>query len=155
MIQRIQSLYLLLTTLLSLLFLNGPILSFINTEGKEIYLKAGGIFTSAGTGTPESIEKLIPLLILIILIPLISILAIFLFKQRKIQMKVTLALVILILIFTGAGAFYSFRVIQNYDAMLVPGYRMIIPVVLLVLSVMAYRGVKKDEELVRSYDRLR
>jgi hypothetical protein len=35
------------------------------------------------------------------------------------------------------------------------GFRMFIPLLVLILGTLALKGIKKDENLVRSYDRLR
>jgi hypothetical protein len=56
---------------------------------------------------------------------------------------------------TGAVAYYILIFIQSHNVSLVPGIKTFIPVVTIILSILAYRGIKKDEALVKSYDRLR
>jgi hypothetical protein len=51
--------------------------------------------------------------------------------------------------------YYSGNIIKAYHASLIPGFKVAIPVVILVLSVLAYNGIKKDDNLIKSYDRLR
>jgi glucan phosphoethanolaminetransferase (alkaline phosphatase superfamily) len=155
MIQRIQSLYLFLTTLLSLLFLNGGFLSFINKTGYEIKVTFTGVLKSTGGQGFEMIEKLLPLSLLIILIPLISLITIFIFKNRKIQLRFSIFLIILSSLFVIALIHVSFSIISKFDATIIPGFKMILPILILIFSILSYRGIRKDDRLVKSYDRLR
>ncbi len=154
MIQRIQSVYLFLTTILSLLFLRGSFLQFINNSGFVIKVTFRGIIDSASQGS-EITEKLLPLTLLMIIIPVLSLITIFLFRNRKVQMLLTRFLILLCSAFLLLSGYYSYSIITRYEATLVPVFRMIIPVLLLTFSILALRGIKKDDNLVRSYDRLR
>ncbi len=155
MIQRLQSVYLSLTTLLSLLFLNGSIINFIDKSGSVFKITFSWIVKeTAGKGL-EVVEKLIPLSIVIILIPLISLISIFFYRNRKIQLRLTLIVITSIIGFIILSGFYSMKVITGFGAEIVPGYKMVIPVLMLIFSFLAYRGIKKDDQLVKSYDRLR
>jgi hypothetical protein len=115
MIQRIQSLYLLLTALAAILFVNG--------------------------------EYLI-LSVFAILISALSLLAIFLFSKRKIQIMLTKVLIVLIIIFTCVFC-YTVYLFGSWD------YKAVIPALQLLFAVLAYRGMRRDDNLVKSYDRLR
>jgi len=155
MIQRIQSLCLLLTTLLSLLFLKGSFLNFVDKTGSVIKVTFNGIIRDTGGQGFELIEKLLPLTALIILIPAISLVIIFIFKNRKIQMWLAISVIILIVGFIFVSIYYSWFVITEYGAELVPGFKMVIPVLILIFSILAYRGIRKDDRLIKSNDRLR
>jgi hypothetical protein len=155
MIQRIQSLYLLLTTLLSGLFLKGNFLKLIDTEGSGIIVNFTGIYKASGDKGFDLIEKLLPLSIIFILIPVISVLAIFLYKNRKLQLKITLILIIVSILLIAISTYYGISIINSYHASFVPGIKMLIPFLILVFAILAYTGIKKDEALVKSYDRLR
>lgn len=155
MIQRIQSLYLLLTTLLSGLFLKGSFLKFINNTGSEITINFKGIYQTAGEKGIDLIEKMIPLSVIFILIPVLSILAILLFKNRKLQLKATMIVIILTILLIATAACTGISIIQSNQAALVPGVKMFVPLLILVFSILAYRRIKRDEDLVKSYDRLR
>jgi hypothetical protein len=153
MIQRIQSVYLFMTTVLSLLFLKGGILNFINISGETVKLTFAGIAkVSAGI---EFIDKSLILSLIIILIAVLSFATIFLFKKRKIQLWLTGALIGLVSLFILFCVYYTYSIITKYSSHLIPGIKMVLPVILLILTVLAFRGIRKDEELVRSYDRLR
>ena len=38
---------------------------------------------------------------------------------------------------------------------IIPGIKMVVPLLILIFGILAQRGIKHDENLVRSYDRLR
>jgi hypothetical protein len=156
MVQRIQSLYLLLTTIFSVLFLSGNFLKFTENINNLIFINLGGIkrISEAG-GATEHLDKLLPLAGLLLLIPLVSFLAIFLFKKRKLQLTFSITLIILILLLIFSITFYSLYIIRNYNAEIIPGYKLILPVFMLICAFLAFRGIKKDVDLIKSYDRLR
>lgn len=155
MIQRIQSVYLLLTTIVSGLFLNGSFLKFSTAEGSDIVMKFNGIYQTAGEKGIELIARTIPLTVISVLIPVISLLTIFLYKNRKLQIKSALTLIILEVLLIGAVAYYGLTFIQNNNVSPVPVIKTFIPIVTIILSTLACRGIKKDEDVVKSYDRLR
>jgi hypothetical protein len=155
MIQRIQSVYLALITLLSLIFFKGSSLIFLEKSGSFIRVGFNGIFRIVTGQNPEFIEKLLPLSVLIILIPVASLITLLIFKNRKIQMKISLILIVLTIIFLVALIHVSFNIISKFDATIIPGIKMLLPVLILFLSILAYLGIRKDDKLVKSYDRLR
>jgi amino acid permease len=101
------------------------------------------------------IEKLLPLSVFIILIPITYLITILLFKNRKIQLRLSLFLIVLIVILIIAFIHVSISVISKFDAGIIPVLKMFIPLLILIISFLAYRGIKKDDQLVKSYDRLR
>jgi hypothetical protein len=155
MIQRIQSVYLLLTTLLSALFLTGNILTFKTAAGADITINIEGAWQLTGTGNREIIRDQIPAFVILVLIIMLSTATIFFYKKRKLQMKLSLAVIVLIVAFIGVLLFYALSIIINYHAVIVPGYKMFISALMLLSGILAYRGIRKDEDLVKSYDRLR
>jgi hypothetical protein len=155
MIQRLQSLYLLLTTLLSILFLNGTFLSFINKTGSALKVTFSGLFLEAQGANIQLLEKVLPLSVLFVIIPLFSLVIIFLFKNRILQLRLVMVLIIMNVLLILFSGYYAYIAITKYEAVFTPGFKMVLPVILLILSILAYRGIKKDELLVKSYDRLR
>jgi hypothetical protein len=114
-----------------------------------------GIIRDAGVQGFELIEKLLPLSFIIILIPALSLIIIFFFKNRKIQLWLTLSMIILVLGLIIVSIFYSCFVISKYGAEIIPEFKMVIPVLMLIFVILAYRGIRKDDRLIKSYDRLR
>lgn len=155
MIQRIQSLFLLLTSLVSILFLKGPFLTFIDNSGAEIKIIYSGIFKYSLDADPVKMGEAWPILALILLIPLLSLFIIFLYKNRGIQILLSGILIMMIFALIGASVVYSYLIISKNDADFASWYKLSVPVIQLILSFLAYRGIKKDDDLVKSYDRLR
>jgi len=101
------------------------------------------------------ITNTFPLLILSLLIPLGAIITIFLYKRRKIQIMIVIILISIDLLLIFTGAVYVFNFMKQNNVSVIPSVRFFIPLVNLLMMMLAYRGIKKDEDLVRSYDRLR
>ena len=155
MIQRIQSVYLFLTTLVSILFLNGNILRFINNSGSSINIAFNGIVKSTGGQGLEVVESVWPLTLIAILIAALALIVIFIYKNRKLQLILAKMLIGLVVILILIVCFYSYVIITKYSGTFVPGFKMAIPPLMLILSMLAHRGIRKDDRLVKSYDRLR
>jgi glucan phosphoethanolaminetransferase (alkaline phosphatase superfamily) len=155
MIQRIQSIYLLLISILSLVYLNVSYLRFHYNISDDLVLNLKGIWLAGVQTKPDLILSQIPLAFVIILIAILAIITVFLYKNRRIQMKMTMALIILGFISIVILIYYAFSIIAKYKASIMPSILMIIPVLVLIFSILAYRAIRRDEDLVRSYDRLR
>ena len=155
MIQRIQSVYLFLTTIMSIIFLQGSFLSFINKTGDVFKIGFTEIVRSTQGQPPEMVGRIIPLTIIVILVAVLSFVTIFLFKNRKLQLLFSGILTGLVSVLILVSFYYSYTVISEYDAAFVPGVKMALPFLQFIFSILAYRGIKKDDQLVKSYDRLR
>lgn len=155
MIQRIQSLLLFLVTVFSILLLQGNILRFTDINGASFLVGFKGVSRIVADGSITQFENGIPLNVVIILISVISVISILCFRKRKIQMKLTMGLILLSVILIGLLLYYSMILVNRYEATIVAGVKMFLPVLINVFALMAYRKIKRDEELVKSLDRLR
>jgi hypothetical protein len=155
MIQRVQSLYLSAIFLLSLLFLGTPVFAFNDGSGKVIKLMWTGILKDHGAVFTGQIENIWPLVAILSLISLLSLISIFIFRNRKIQSLIALSVIILSVLLVALLSYYAYLVTDTYSITIIPGFKMAIPVLILVFSILAYRGIVKDDRLVKSYDRLR
>jgi hypothetical protein len=140
---------------LSVLFLKGPYLTFFDNSGSHLELMMTGLYRLSTSGESEKLGGTLEIFVLVILIPIISLLTIFLFKKRNIQIIFTRILILLILIFILSSFGRSAVIFLRFDATLISWYKIAFPFLQLLLSVLAYKGIKKDDELVKSYDRLR
>jgi len=144
-----------MTTLLPVLFLKGSFLRLINKSGAEVSFRFEGIFSSNPDNTLTLVRHILPLTVLILVVMAISFATIFLFKKRKTQLR----LIVLIIILTASSIlvimYYSWSVTNGFKEAAVPGFNLSIPPIMLLFEILAYSGVKKDEKLVTSYDRLR
>jgi len=155
MLQRIQTIYLLLTMILAVLFLAGTILIFSSATGDEIIIKLSGIYSGNSQAGIQKINVPVLLTIILLMIPVISVITILIYKNRKLQMKFNLALIILILFLIFLIFFYVFTISSEFSMNLYPGLKLVLPLLMVILSVFSYSAIKKDDDLVKSYDHLR
>lgn len=155
MIQRIQTVYLLLTTILSLVFLNGKILRFPGKEETTLSIGLDWINMTNNFGGPEILWTLVAITILIILVLLVSLTAIFFYKKRKVQMKLVFFCITIVCLLLLVSILYFVFSKRDYCGEIRVGLDVFILPLLMLFPILAYRRIRKDEELVRSYDRLR
>ncbi len=136
MIQRIQSVYLILVALFAAV-LPFVLYLWLDAQGEEFFAKYDILVSSA-----------------FYVIAGLALLAIFLYKNRKNQFVVNRLNMILNLFLLG---FFVYRSLNLSGETLVSekGIGMLIPVFSIVFLVLANRAIKKDEDLVKSVDRLR
>ena len=79
--------------------------------------------------------------------------AIFLFRNRKMQMNLTLFGVLLSIIGAGVSAYFFFSDTGANEAD--PSGGIGLPIATIIFGLLAYTYINKDEKLVRSADRLR
>ncbi len=143
MIQRIQSIYLLIAT-----FVSGGLVFVFNLWSN---LKEQ-IFVLDLLMRESFLLKLIPLLFL--LSTIMSFIDIFLFKNRKLQFVIG-RLVILINLFLLGLLIYVSLTLPGEISISKKGIGMFLPILVVLLIVLANKAIKKDEDLVKSVDRLR
>jgi hypothetical protein len=154
MIQRVQSIYLFLSMVFMSLIFFFPIAKFISWENQAYFLHFSGIYYS----DPENhdlIIGIIPMAILLIAIPVLSFITIFLYKKRIFQIRLAIYNILLMLGSIGLMYFYIRLGQGKLKAEVFYSFPIVLPLVSAILTYLAYRGIKKDEELVRSYDRIR
>jgi hypothetical protein len=152
MIQRRQSLYLLLVFILSILLFTGP-LAFVTQEEGGIFLKHHGAFT---TGNEKLDVSTWPLTVMISVSALLSFLTIFSYMNRPRQMRLTLFQMFFNLGLIALVVYYAWYIKQRFDGIEnVFQWRIVIPPVMLVLLVLALRGIRKDELMIKAYERVR
>ena len=151
MIQRVQSIYLLVASIFMLLFYVFPIAVFTtSTFAFE--------FFNCHITHPENLEPpitLAPLAILPLLSILISFVTIFLFKKRKIQMRLSKINLLLIFTIIVVTILYFLKISELLDGDVQYGFSGIFPILAFIVTIMAHSAINKDEELVRSADRIR
>lgn len=155
MIQRIQTLYLLVAVGLMVVTLACPV-ALLNVDGEQVTLSAFGISDSVGKLSNMSIFMGIQLA-LSTLLPLVTI---FLFKNRVLQIRLCGAELVMLL---GCLAIMGVSIgrmcqtlVENFEwSMLALRLPVVMPVVAFILVLLAIRATLRDELLVRSLDRIR
>lgn len=152
MIQRIQSIYLLLASIVMSLTLFLPIATFV-FDGQTYELTAFAL--SCG----QQSESTVWMGIMLTLSTILPLVVIFLFKRRTLQIRlcaVEMVMLIGSLIFIGLYYWLTTRIFEGYNLEHRQfGWAAPMPIVALVLSYLASRAIFKDEVLVRSLDRIR
>ncbi|WP_456313040.1 DUF4293 domain-containing protein [Pseudomonas shirazensis] len=138
MIQRIQTVYLLLTFVVT-----GVLMFFIPlwtlNNGKAFYFMQDQVYT-----------------ILLGLSTVLSVISIISYKKRQNQFVMGRLNIILNLILLGLFVYRSLNLSGDTTTIVSEkGIGMFLPIVAIVLLVLANKAIKKDEDLVKSVDRLR
>ena len=104
-----------------------------------------------------TIKNLNLIITLILINNLFSFILIFLYKNRKLQMKICLTHLILLIILIISTISQNYLMHSNDINSFITTYYIdiIIPIISILFVVLAYKGVKKDENLIKSMDRLR
>ena len=144
MIQRIQSVYLLLATLIS-----GGLIFVFNLWVDELGNKFF-VIDSFNTGN----VLLVTMSVLFFVSAILSGITIFIFKNRQLQFVLGRLTILINFFLLGILVYFS----QNLSGEIQvseKGIGLLIPIFTVFLVVMANKAIKKDEELVKSVDRLR
>ena len=145
MIQRKQSIWLLIATLLNACVFYFCLYAYhVNENGVDgvKYLRINDHY---------------PSLLIALVMTALPFITIFMFKNRKRQIRMSFAAIISVLAFIGL----SLSRVTNLGKLVPPptegSYRAsaILPVVAIIFLIMAITGIRKDDQLVKSVDRLR
>ena len=147
MIQRIQTLFLIISAILiGILFAlpfaeiaKDAVIYLFNSKG----ILVDGVVTQSG----------FVVIAIIAVILAVSVFAILDFKNRKRQINIILLNIVLKLALLGILVFYSYFSFSGAQVSLKVG--MVFPLLAIVFDYLAISGVKKDEALIRSIDRIR
>ena len=144
MIQRIQSLWLLLAAVAAFLSLTLP---FFTMPGVTI---TDGTNSGGPTVTDYTGSENIPILLLTIVTGLLSFVTIFLYKNRKLQQRLT---VVALLLSVGIIAMYFLEMRKWPNARI--SLFCVVSIITPALLFLASRGIYNDSRLIKSADRLR
>ena len=152
MIQRIQTLYLLLAAAMMSLTLFLPLATIVY-GGNELILKA---FTLNGL---EGVEGTLPVYLgaFLAVTTALLLVIIFIYKKRLVQIRLCVSAIVLLLGSATLIGLYCYRLcdILAGDLVFTLGIASLMPVVAIIPVILAIRGIARDEALVRSLDRIR
>ncbi|MFT7612030.1 MAG: hypothetical protein ACI9J3_000979 [Parvicellaceae bacterium] len=154
MLQRIQTVYLLVASILLFLTIVMGFASYSWGENQVIFSIIGL------TENPLEVNTWFPYKIVVPLIAAMCLFSIVQFKKRKLQLTigriVILLLVVLItFVFIDLYTIAAKLVDADVAVLMETGYGMYLPVAALPLVFLANRAINKDEKLIKSVDRLR
>lgn len=136
MLQRIQTIYLLLASLASACLIFVLHLWVVN-EGVRVFAKDDMLYFGLFLGSAA-----------------LSLLSIFMYKNRKSQFMLGRLNIILNFILLGFFVYQSLN-LSGETAVSEKGIGMFIPIISIVFLALANKAIKRDEDLVKSVDRLR
>ena len=158
MIQRIQSVFLLLVFVLGATLFVLPVLGFTSYESSYIM---NAYHTFDITDASKIVSKNVGIGAMQGLISLLALATIFLYKKRQLQIKLCKLNLLLVTIQIAALVLYidvakeGISPTSPNDVIIGVKLGTFIPLISFVLLYLATRFIKKDEDLVRSADRLR
>ncbi len=154
MIQRIQTIYLLIATILVSITIFTPYAYFL-AEGGTYDLCVFSLQSQDGVAIQSTIYAGI-LLVLSAVLPFVTI---FLYNRRLLQIRLCVVEIILLVgsaVIMSLYYFLSNRVFAEFDYSS-QGFKIgfVLPIIAIVFVYLALRAIFKDEVLVRSQDRIR
>ena len=155
MIQRIQTVYLLLVAGLFLALLFLP-LAFIQSDDISYQFQVAGLQTV--TLEKELVYPTWSLLTIDAIILLLSFVCIFMYKRRILQIRICIYNTLLMLGFCLLAGFYCWQFKQSHDLLhfnINFRFWASFPIIAIILNYLAIRNIGADEAMVRSLDRLR
>ncbi len=154
MIQRIQSLFLLAATILSVIIIVHPISSLALTNKVFAEFNTYGLMMKGDH--PEMLYNTFPVLVLAIVTALLNLTTIFLFKKRILQMRICVYSILLTIGLIISIVVYYLLIKRNFDVISHAfSYSAVLPFVNVILIFQAFRGIRRDDLLLKSYNRLR
>ena len=147
MIQRIQSVYLLISTILiGLLFL----LPFaeIAKDGAIYLFNFKGVLLDGAVKTNGLVIS-----VLLVMIIVLNVFAIFSYTNRGKQVKLVWGVILMLVVLLVAFVYFTYLAYSGAQI----GFKLgaVLPLIAIVLDYLAIRSINKDEALIRSIDRIR
>ena len=155
MIQRIQTIYLLISLIAWSILFFIPTVGIVNGSGGEWWIFPKGVMETA---TLKEVIKTVPMLVYFALVEILILISILTYGKRERQLRITLLNMILQILSYGLIALYLMQARNSLNiqsgTLRVTVYA-VIPLLAAICSFLACRGIKKDIRLLKSLDRLR
>lgn len=152
MIQRIQTLYLLIADFLVAILFLVPYAEWANKEGVIFQVNLLGFSNEGGAAASRGVSW--PVLMVSILLLVMLIIAIFQYKNRARQIKLAYVAIALHIVLVALFQFHVGTAVAEGEIYAVKMFASF-PLVAAVFTYLAIRGISKDENLVKSIDRIR
>lgn len=150
MIQRIQTIFLLIAMVLLIVAMFSPLAVLVAGDnilfykvcgfykGEEVLFNAWGLLTFASVSA------------------LLSLITIFMYKNRKLQVRLcNINIITIVIAYITFGVYLNAGLDKLEATFLRIDYGIALPAIAIILIVLAISRIKKDERLVRSLDRIR
>lgn len=152
MIQRIQSVYLLVITILLITALCLPVGSFVETNGV-----IAGVLKPLGLKmTNGDFQSTWGVFGILLLSSVISFCTIFLYRNRMLQVRMTVFAGILLIGYYVVSWVFILMLKKTLDVVSFQcGWALCLPAISIVFDYLAFRAIYRDELMVKAADRLR
>ncbi len=149
MIQRIQTVYLLIVTILLAVTIFFPMGYFVAADSSAYS------FMPAGVTINEIFHSTWGILVILVLSTLLSFVTIFMFKNRILQIRMTVFSSVLLIGYYLA--FLAFMLMLKHDLgfSFRISWALSFPLIAIILNYLAIRAIGRDEVMVKAADRLR
>ena len=154
MIQRIQSLYLLIAAVFVGVLFFVPVAELSGKEGKLFLVYLSGV-VSEGTANGAAMAKTWPLLIIACLVLIFLVTTIFRYGKRVHQIKLCYLAIADLILLAGLIYFYVWKSQNDLGGIFSLKIYFTFPFMAAVFVYLAIKGIAKDEKLVKSIDRIR
>ncbi len=154
MIQRIQTIYLLIAEMLVGILFFVPFAEIAGKESNIYRFDIKGIYME-GIQKTEIIYSRLPLIILWAVSLILILSTIFLYKNRILQMRLSTINIFILLGFCGLIFYYVWSSAKVLSGVYSLKVYLVFPIIAAILIYLAIRAIAKDELLVRSIDRIR
>ena len=148
MIQRIQSLFLLVSLCFITPMLFVPVAELVYETGESVTFNLSGFYQN-----DVLINQQYSMMLFGILVCALNLIIILMYKSRVFQMRLCIYNILLLIGLTGIMLFVAYNV-QHIESV---SFRLpaVFPVVSAILHYLAFRGIRKDELMVQALSRLR
>jgi hypothetical protein len=154
MIQRIQTVYMTVAAFLLILMLSNPIAQIIISD--KLYLT---LFHNQIISPDDAMFKPIstwPISALLAVIVLIELFVVFLYKKRQVQIRFCILNLLLMAGLVGLIYFFTKYTQSSLNGLKsVFLWPIVCPLISIILNYLAIKAIQKDDNLVKSYDRIR
>lgn len=154
MIQRIQSVYLLVAGILSVITLFTP-LAYLTLIGKEAYLTLNSTNVQSIGLSITGLPTVWPLALFSAVAAVLAFVAIFQYKNRKQQLKYVRSVSLCLVLFYVFYTLYCYQMLSGAEFSFSPTLFAGFPLLAFFLTLLAHRAIRKDDKMVRAADRLR
>jgi len=148
MIQRKQTLFLILAFVLMVVCMSTQLATLVGNNGIA-FANVYNLWLTDGQGSHSLTSA--PLFVMLLLSALLSLVTIFMYMKRKLQAKLCVVQMFVLL-----GWYVFLAVLPQYvGGQMNLRWPVVLPAVCIILTFMARKGIVADEKLVRSLDRIR
>ena len=155
MIQRIQTVYLLLSVLLLGLMFFLPLAHAVGPQNTVFRIMIWGYDDPAASSSPVVNSLNLAVTALSGATILLNLITIFRYKKRRFQKRLCSVQIVLLLLTTGVLVSYLKAFGDRASSAVSLSVTVAFPLVAVILTLLARRGIAKDDKLVRSLDRIR